>query len=390
MHFRFATATEILFGTDSSATAAELAADLGRRALVVTGSNEGRAGPVTDRMHARGLALSFYRVSGEPSTAVVDAGVARAREDGCDLVVAVGGGSAIDTGKAIAALLTNGGGPLDYLEVIGAGKPLSKRAAPFVAVPTTAGSGSEVTRNAVISSHEHRVKVSMRSPLMLPHVAVVDPLLTQSMPRAVTASTGLDALTHLIEAFVSNQSNALTDTFCREGIGRAASALRRAYEDGDAGARVDMAMASLLGGLALANAKLGAVHGFAGPVGGMYAAPHGCICGRLLPHVIEANVAALSSRDPTSAAIPRFEEVARLLTGNSSATAGDGVRWVQELCGTLVVPSLASYGLNADSIATLVDKAARSSSMKGNPIRLTSAELHGILARELTDRAGTS
>ena len=232
------------------------------------------------------------------------------------MVIGLGGGSAIDTGKAIAALLTNPGDPLDYLEVIGRGQALQQTPLPYIAIPTTAGTGSEVTRNAVLASHEHHVKVSLRSPLMLPRVAIVDPELTYSLPPAITASTGLDALTQLIEPYTCNSPNPMIDAICREGMQRAARSLKRAYQNGsDAAAREDMSIAALFGGMALANAKLGAVHGFAGPLGGLFPAPHGMICARLLPFVVEANVRALQMREPDSPVLKRYDEVAQLLTG---------------------------------------------------------------------------
>jgi alcohol dehydrogenase class IV len=290
----------------------------------------------------------------------------------------------IDTGKAVAALLTNSGDPLDYLEVIGRGQPLTQASAPYIAIPTTAGTGAEVTHNAVLASPEHRVKVSLRSPLMLPDVALVDPELSCCLPPDVTAYTGLDALTQVIEPFVSGKANPITDALCREGITRAARSLRRAFENGeDHPAREDMALASLFGGLALANAALGAVHGFAGPFGGMFDAPHGAICAALLPHVMAINVQALQARQPDGEALRRYDEVARLLTGNSAATARDGVAWIATLCAALRVPALASYGLARADFDDLITKAAAASSMKGNPVALTPNEMRTILERAI-------
>jgi alcohol dehydrogenase class IV len=384
MRFEFATATRIVFGPGRIHEAGDLASRMGRRALVVTGASVDRAAPLLDQLAARGVAHGVFTVAGEPTIEDVARGVALARGQDADMVLAMGGGSALDAGKAVAALLGNGGEALDYLEVVGKGKPIHTRAAPFVAIPTTAGTGSEVTRNAVLGVPEERVKVSMRSALMLPHLAVVDPALTHSMPPDVTASTGLDALTHLIEAYVSSRANPLVDALCTQGMGLAARALRRAYHQGDdASARHDMALASLLGGMALANAGLGAVHGFAGPVGGMFPAPHGCVCGRFLPHVMEMNVRALQSRAPGSAILPRFAEVAGLLTRRNDATAGQGVDWIQDLCQELAVPPLTRYGMSAADIDEVVDRAQKASSMQANPIALTREELAALAARAL-------
>jgi len=384
MRFEFATATRIVFGPGTLNKVGELAAGVGRRALVVTGRTPARAAPLLERLAAQELETVTYPVTGEPTVEVVRAGVALAREAGCDLVVGFGGGSVLDTAKAISILLTNGGDPLDYLEVIGRGQPLTRPALPCIAIPTTAGTGAEVTRNAVLASPEHQVKVSLRSPLMLPRLALVDPELTLTLPPAVTASTGLDALTQVIEPYVSNRPNPLVDAVCREGLRRAARSLRRAYERGDdASAREDMALASLCGGLALANAKLGAAHGFAGPLGGTFGAPHGVICGRLLPYVVAVNVRALTERQPGSAALRRYDEVAQMLTGEAHATAGDGVAWVQELCDALRVPGLVAYGVTEADLPVLVEKSAVASSMQGNPIRLTAEEMEEILRRAL-------
>jgi len=382
--FEFATATRIIFGAGTLREVGPLAAGMGNRALVVTGRTIERATPLLDALTTQRIATVTFSVAGEPTTEVARLGTQRARESDCDLVIGFGGGSVLDSGKAIAALLTNGGVPLDYLEVIGRGQPLSQPSAPYIAIPTTAGTGAEVTRNAVLASPEHQVKVSLRSPLMLPRLALVDPELTHSLPPEVTASTGLDALTQVMEPYVSNRANPLTDALCREGMRRAARSLRRAYENGDdAAAREDMALTSLFGGLALANAKLGAVHGFAGPIGGMFPAPHGAVCARLLPHVMAVNVRALKERSPGSEALRRYDEIARILTGNEEATADDGVAWVQELCQALQVPSLASYGMTPADLTVVIEKASVASSMQGNPIQLTPDEMREILTQAL-------
>ncbi len=378
MRFEFATAGRIVFGPGAVREVAPAAKEMGGRALIVTGRSRERAAPL------EGLASAWLAVPGEPTLDLVREGLCAASEAACRTVIAIGGGSAIDAGKAVAALLGNGGDPLDYLEVIGAGKPLLQPSAPFIAIPTTAGTGAEVTCNAVLASPEQGVKASLRSAFMLPRMAVVDPELTAGLPPAVTARTGLDALTQLIEPYVSPRANAMTDLFCLEGMRRAAGALRRAYADGaDRAAREDMALASLLGGLALANAGLGAVHGFAAPIGGMFPAPHGGVCAALLPHVMEANLRALRERAPESPALDRYETVARVLTGRPDARAEDGAEWAGELCRDLAIPPLAGYGAGEGDVETLVEKAAKASSMKGNPIALTGDELRGILRRAM-------
>ena len=379
VNFEFASPPRVLFGEKRLGEAGELVASMGSRALVVEGSSD-RAAPLVELLRARGIATTSLRVAGEPTTALVECGVERARLERCDVVVALGGGSVIDAGKAVAALLTNSEPLRNYLEVVGEGRPLTKRSAPFIAIPTTAGTGAEVTRNAVLMVEEARVKVSLRSPLMLPALALIDPELTYTLPPAVTASTGLDALTQCIEPFVTPQANPLTDAVAHEGMRRAAGGLRRAYADGgNVEARRDMAVASLCGGLALANAKLGAVHGFAAPLGGMFPIPHGVACARLLAPIVEANVRALEARAPGSPALERYEEIARVLTGDANAHAEDGIAWLEQLVEAMAIPRLASYGVAEDDIPRIVDQARRASSMQGNPITLTDDELAGAL-----------
>jgi alcohol dehydrogenase class IV len=381
MRFEFATATRVVFGAGTLAEIRTIAGEFGLSALVVTGRHPDRAKRLLNLLRDRGVNRTVFSTEGEPTLDVVRTGVEKARAAGCDLVIGYGGGSALDTGKAIAALLTNGGDPLDYLEGIGAGRALSRPSAPYIAIPTTAGTGTEVTRNAVLGSPEHRIKVSLRSQHMLPRVALVDPDLTQGLPREVVAMTGLDTLTQLIEPFVSNQANPMTDLFCRDGIVRVARSIRRVCDGSDdAAAREDMALAALFSGIALANARLGAVHGIAGPLGGMVPAPHGALCARLLPEVMAANIEALQARDPESQALARYGEVARLLTGRVEATPEEGIAWTRSLCSELGVPSLGSYGLVAADIPMLIQNAARASSMQGNPIRLTDNELARIVS----------
>ncbi|MDF1512723.1 MAG: iron-containing alcohol dehydrogenase, partial [Anaerolineae bacterium] len=332
MRFEFATAGRIIFGEGEIGNIGELAAGFGSSALVVTGSDRFRVRSLWKSLGESGIATIAYTVPQEPTTVLVAAGTALARENNCDLVIGCGGGSVLDAAKAISILLTNGGNPLDYLEVVGKGLPFTKPAAPCIVVPTTAGTGTEVTKNAVLVSPENRVKVSLRSPWLLPQVALVDPLLTHTMPRHVTASTGLDAFTQVVEPYVTHLSNPITDAVCREGLQRVSLSLRRVYENGqDAEARKDMAIASLCGGLALANAKLGAIHGFASVIGGQFDAPHGVICGRLLPDVMRANIRALQQRDAESPALARFQVIAQILTESTKARAEDGVRWVEDL-----------------------------------------------------------
>ncbi len=391
MNFEFATAGRILFGNGMLAQAAPAAAGLGRRALVVTGRNTERARRLLDALAAEEVGTEIFSVGAEPTVADVVQATDLARSAQCDLVIGFGGGSVLDLAKAVSALMTNPGDVYDYLEVIGKGLPLTRNPAPCIAIPTTAGTGSEVTKNSVISSPEHRVKVSIRHPLMIPCVAIVDPECTLSTPPAVTAATGLDALTQLLEAFISRKANPMTDGFCREGLPRAIRSLRRVFENGaDLKAREEMALASLFGGLALANAGLGAVHGFSSPIGGMFPAPHGMVCAALLPHVMRANLEALQhivacpTRPPDERiicrALARLTEFAQM-TGGS--TAEEGIRWIAELCRDLQAPPLAALGVAETDFPVLIEKTLCASSLKTNPAELGAEELGQILAAAL-------
>ena len=347
--FEFATAARIVFGAGRIARAAgdRRRAPHAARDRPPRIADRDRRGPPRPR---RRRADDRRRASG-----------AAAQTD-VEIVVAIGGGSALDLGKAAAALIANGGDPLRYLEVIGEGRPLERPSLPCVCVPTTAGTGSEVTRNAVLGSPAHGVKASLRSPHMLPAVALVDPELTYDLPPALTASTGLDALTQLIEPFVSARANAFVDAICRDAIPRVIAALPKAFA-GDRAARADMAYASLCGGLALANAGLGAVHGFAGPIGGRFPAPHGAICAVLLPHVVAMNAARTGE--------PKFAELA--------AMTGDLAAFVAQFD----LPPLSAYGVTPADVPALVAQARQASSMKANPVALAEADLAAVLARAI-------
>lgn len=382
--FEFATAGRILFGAGVRRSLGGIVAGLGRRVLVVAGATHRHDAWLDPLLAEQGLARADFGVSGEPTLATARAGVEAARAVNCDVVLGIGGGSALDAAKAIAALATQPGDVLDHLEVIGGGKPLATPPLPCVAVPTTAGTGSEVTRNAVLGCPDVGVKVSLRSAAMLPRAAVVDPELTLSLPRSVTAATGLDALAQLIEPLVSVKRQPLTDSLCRTGLAASAGALRRACADPtDLSAREALSLASLCGGMALANAGLGAVHGFAGPIGGMFPAPHGAVCAVLLPGVMEANIAAAHAGGDHET-LARYAEVARLLTGDPTATSAGGVAWVRRLVTDLEIPPLAAHGMTGADVPAVVARAKEASSMKGNPVRLGDEELAAILRAALT------
>lgn len=379
MRFEFASANRILFGTGTINEAAPAVRTFGTRALLVLGTPAALAELFLDQLTRAGIVVSVFSVTSEPNVESALNGIKQARALNADVVIGFGGGSALDTGKTIAAMLTNPGDIFDYLEVVGVGRALNQPSVPYVAIPTTAGTGSEVTRNAVLSLTHLQVKVSMRSPTMLPVLAIVDPELTYSLPPEITASTGLDALTQCIEPFLSNAANPLTDALCREGVRRAARSLYRAYENGmDKAARLDMCITSLFGGLALANSKLGAVHGLAAPIGGMVPeAPHGLICARLLPHVVEANLRKTASV-PSTDILARFDELAAIILGEQKDGKGL-LDWLNKTVDDLHIPPLSKFGLTPADYPAIAAQALKSGSMKGNQVQLTKEELVDIL-----------
>jgi len=380
MTFEFATAGRVIFGRGTVTQLPALAREFGERAMVVTGSNPQRHEDLIQRLTENGLAIVRFPIHGEPTTQAIERGVEIARAENVDLLIGLGGGSVVDAAKAIAAMATQPGNLFDHLEVIGRGQPLTHRPLPHLAVPTTAGTGAEVTRNAVLASPEHRLKVSLRHHSMLPTVALVDPALARDCPPPVTAASGMDALVQCLEAYVSRKAQPMTDALCLEGIRRAVRSLEAAVHDGhDLDAREDLALAALFSGMALANAGLGAVHGFAAPIGGQFHAPHGAVCAALLAPVWAANLNKLRAMgDP--AALARFEAIPRLLpTGSPALDADDAVAFFQHLADRLGIPRLRHYGLHETHFPDLAQKAAASSSMRGNPVELDQEELVGIL-----------
>jgi alcohol dehydrogenase class IV len=379
--WEFATAGRVVFGAGARHELASSLRAFGSHALLVVGRHLGGGDSLPDLG-----ATTRFVVAGEPTTETARAGVAAYRDARCDFVIGIGGGSVLDAAKAVAALATNIGDPLDYLEVIGRGRKLEAAPAPCVAVPTTAGTGSEVTRNAVLGSREHARKASLRHPAMLPRLAIVDPELTMTLPREATASTGLDALTQLIEPYVSVRATPLTDALCLDGMRRVARSLRVAASPQgatDMEARSDMALASLFGGLALANAGLGVVHGLAAPIGGMFPAPHGAVCAVLLAHGMSANLRALQSRTMGHPAIDRYRHIAVALTGDPAASAEAGVAAVTSLCSDLAIPGLRAFGVSEAHLPEICREAQRASSMKSNPVELDDQELREVLVPAL-------
>jgi alcohol dehydrogenase class IV len=382
--FEFITATRILFGKGCLTAGIESAAAFGKKALLVHGTGKAPLTSLYENINILGIDFVESTVVHEPSVEIVQSTTSFAREQNCDFVIAIGGGSALDTGKAVAAMLTNTGELIDYLEVVGKNLPLKNQAAPCVTIPTTSGTGTEVTRNSVLAVPEKKVKVSLRSNLILSKLAIVDPELTYQLPPEVTAFTGMDALTQVIEPYVSIKRNPLMDVICRDGIQRSAKSLLKAFKEGDnQAAREDLSLTSLYGGLALTNSGLGAVHGFAAPLGGMFDAHHGAVCGILLPAVVRMNIKVMKNRDPNNIALERYTEIARLITGNLKAKNEDAIDWLSELVEKLMIPGLSKYGVTSNDLQVIAEKAKMASSMKTNPIDLTITELLEILESAL-------
>ena len=383
VNFEFATASKIIFGNNSFEKVPDIILSSGENVFLVTGKNTQRAELLVEKIKQKNGKALIFSIESEPTTDIIEEAVIMARAEKCNVVAGLGGGSVIDSAKAIAAMAPNKGSLFDFLEIIGLGKPLVETPLPCIAIPTTAGTGAEVTKNSVIKSVKHKVKVSLRSDKMYPTVAVVDPVLTYSMPPSVTASTGMDALAHLLETFVSNQSNPFIDIICREGMRLISRSLLNAFKNGNNfNAREDMAMAGMLGGIALANVRLGAVHGLAGPMGGMYPISHGEICASLLAAVLEANISAVKQQNQLNF-LEKLVEIARIFSGNVEATAEDGIESIKKLVDELNIPRLAAFGLTSGDFPELVENAKSSSSMKGNPVVLSDDELYSILEKSL-------
>lgn len=376
--FSFLTAGRILFGRGQATTAPDHIAQFGTRVLLVHGSMGGRSRVLSRGLQANGCVVQTIACAAEPSLPVLERAIPVARSFAPDVVVAIGGGSVIDLGKAIAALVPSDRAPVDHLEVVGAGLPLEQAPLPFVAMPTTAGTGAEVTKNSVIGVPDAKRKVSLRDDRMIADLAIVDPALTDNTPAHITLAVGLDALTQVIEPYLCNRATPMTDALSRPAISVGLAALRTLMEqDEDQAARDKMAWVSLCGGLALANSGLGAVHGLAGVIGGMCAAPHGAICGRLLPHVLAANAATVPPESVVAARLAEvLEEIARAF-GADDADAG--LVTMQSWCTRNGLPTLTGLGVSPQDYADIAENTLVSSSMQANPVALTSDQLVQVL-----------
>lgn len=391
--FSIARLPRIEFGAGSLRRLPDIASHYGKRLLLVTGRSSFDATPggawLFETLRAGGLAWERLRVDGEPSPRLVDDAVAHLRHERFDAVVGIGGGSALDAAKAIAGLLRPGNSVMDHLEGVGPELPYRGPATPFIAVPTTAGTGSEATKNAVLSVHgETGFKKSFRDDRLVAEWAIVDPDLLAGCPPELIAADGMDAFTQLLESFVSARANPLTDALACSGMEAVATGVLDWYVGGESAAlgRERMAYASLLSGVCLAQTGLGSVHGLAAPLGAHFPIPHGVACGTLVATATRVNIEALTARDPHSSALSKYAAIGRCLsaraelddTGARDALLAVLQRWQQ----MLDLPRLSRYGVTAADVPRVV-ASSRGSSMKTNPIVLTDAEVAQVVAARL-------
>lgn len=381
MNFELTLPGRIIFGEGKINDLPALTTNYGSQVFLVRGKNGAVSQAVQDLLSNAGFSSTSFEVDKEPDIHLIADGVQSLRQSTVQWVLGVGGGSVLDSAKAIAGLASNPGDVMDYLEVVGAGKPLVARQYPIVLAPTTAGTGSECTRNAVLDVPERKVKVSLRSQTLLADIAIVDPTLTLSVPPNVTAFTGMDALAQVYEPFLSRRANPLVDALCREGMTTAIHALPSVVRNGNRlEDRKKMCYTSMLGGMALANAGLGAIHGFAGPLGGLLHAPHGAICARLFPAVVRQNWLAAQQNRCTAEIKMKMQEAAHLLTGQADADGLLLAEFLNQFIDSLDIPRLRDWGLEPHHFDLIAAQSASASSMKSNPVTLEQSELLAILA----------
>jgi alcohol dehydrogenase class IV len=378
--FEFISPTRIIFGKGGFRKCGVLARELGNNALVITGSGKVSVDGLRNLLRAEGIKWTEYRVKDEPNIGIILDGIRIAKDAKCDHVICLGGGSVMDAGKAVAAMMTNPGNLMDYLEVVGKGNSVNIQGLPVINIPTTAGTGSEITRNSVILVPEGKVKVSMRGKGMVAAFALIDPELSYSLSPETTATTGMDALTQVIEAYMSNSANPISDAYAIEGIRRGAESVLKAFQHGrDEEARENMVLTALFSGIALSQAGLGAVHGFASVIGGLTDAPHGAICACLLSSALRANFEEINKKIDDNDSLIRFSKISQILTGTSTASPQSAIQWIRDLCKKLEIKGLSSLGVKMEDFDSIVQKAVVSSSMKKNPVILSEDALHRIL-----------
>ncbi len=389
--FSLARLPRIVFGPGSIKKVPGLLAHYGKRVLLVTGGNSFMASrhwkELSEAMHRQGFFWETRKVTGEPSPQLVDEAVTALRGGRFDVVLGIGGGSVLDAAKAIAGLLGPGNSVMDHLEGVGPEKPYLGPATPFVAVPTTAGTGSEATKNAVLSTHgPEGFKKSFRDEQLVPEYAVIDPDLLAACPPHLIAANGMDAFTQLLESYVSSKANPFTDALAWSGMEAVRDGLLAWYEGGAGAAegREKMAYAALLSGITLAQVGLGSVHGLAAPLGAFFPIPHGVVCGTLLEAATRVNIEAMAAREPANPALAKYARVGRLLHGmkhmDDMAACGALLQTLNEWATRMALPRLGVFGVTAADLPQVIAH-CRGSSMKTNPIVLSDAEV-GIILQE--------
>ncbi|MCA0936062.1 iron-containing alcohol dehydrogenase [Vibrio alginolyticus] len=376
--FQFMTATRIIFGEGALRDSLTVINQFGYSVLLVTGKDRQRAIPILNYLKAQNMRYQHVAIDGEPNITMVEETAVIGRKFKPDMVVAIGGGSVLDMGKALAAIIPNQGNVYDYVEVVGRNVPLKAKPLTFIAIPTTASTGSEVTRNAVLKSGQDKVKVSLRSPEMLADVAIVDPTLTYGTDLYTSGRGAMDAFTHLMEAYVCGDPNPLTDMVCEEGLRRLSQSVIAGCKEDNYNARADLSFAALLGGMAITNAKLGAAHGLASALGGKLDAPHSVITARLAPHVMQENINA-AKKSGRADVVDRYRKIAQIVTNRTNANEHDGVLWVSMVLDKLELPSLGKFGVCQTSFEQVAKDALKSMAIKGNPLPLNQERLIYIL-----------
>jgi alcohol dehydrogenase len=384
----------IIFGSGRINEVPTLAASYGQTALLVTGKQSFYSSPrwqsFTQSLNAKGMRWLHFTVSGEPSPVLVDEAVKQFRGEAVDVVIGIGGGSVLDAAKAIAGLLPNGNSVMDHLEGVGKNIPYHGPSIPFIAVPTTAGTGSEATKNSVLSvPGRDGFKKSFRDECLIPEYAVIDPDLLVSCPRELVAADGMDAFTQLLESYVSIKANPFIDALAWSGMSAVKEGFFAAWEGIEPSAshgRGCMAYAALLSGITLAQVGLGSVHGLASPLGAYFPIPHGVVCGTLVSTATEVNIKAMQEREPDNPALAKYAQVGRLLTGrteidNTTACLSLTAR-LAEWSERLQLARLNSFGISTADFSMIVAN-SRGSSMQTNPIVLTDAEIIAILMGRL-------
>jgi len=376
--FQFMTSAKVVFGEGALNSSLSIFNQYGYSVLLVTGKSVTRATSVIGYLNSQNMRYQHVSISGEPNITMIEETAVVGRRFTPDMVVAIGGGSVIDMGKALAAIIPSQGDVYDYVEVVGRNVPLKSKPLPFIAIPTTASTGSEVTNKAVLRSGQDRVKVSLRSTELLADVAIIDPTLTYDTPMNISSRGALETFTHLMESYVCGDPNPLTDMICEEGLRRLTSAIVPACKSNDYKARADLSFSAMLGGMAISNAKLGAAHGLASSLGGKIEAPHSIIAARLAPFVMEENIKAAEDMGRNDI-LNRYRKIAKIVTQNTKADYPDSVAWLKMILERLELPNLSEFGICKTPFNKVAQDALQSSSIKGNPLPLNEDRLVCIL-----------